>query len=64
MDALEARKAELEGTIAAHTEENTVLLHPGLANQFRWQVEDLVSSLNDPALKTEVSVASDPLIAL
>ncbi|PVA07470.1 resolvase, partial [Thalassorhabdomicrobium marinisediminis] len=53
MDALEARKAELEATIAAHPEEDTVLLHPGLADQFRRKVEDLVSSLNDPALKTE-----------
>ncbi|WP_281985112.1 hypothetical protein [Thalassorhabdomicrobium marinisediminis] len=53
MDALEARKAELEATIGAHPKEDTVLLHPSLAEQFRRKVEDLVSSINDPALKTE-----------
>lgn len=53
MDTLEARKAELEGALATLPEEETVLLHPGLANLFRKKVEDLVTSLNDPALKME-----------
>ncbi|WP_138933221.1 recombinase family protein [Roseovarius arcticus] len=53
MDALEARKAELEGALATLPEEDTVLLHPGLADLFRKKVEDLVTSLNDPGIKTE-----------
>nr|WP_324755287.1 recombinase family protein [Roseovarius sp. Pro17] len=53
MDALEARKAELEGALATLPEEDTVLLHPGLADLFRKKVEDLVTSLNDPGMKSE-----------
>ncbi|MCV2894621.1 recombinase family protein [Lentibacter sp. XHP0401] len=53
MDELEARKAQLEGALSALPEEDTVLLHPGLADLFRKKVEDLVASLNDPGLKTQ-----------
>ena len=53
MDTLEARKAELEGVLATLPEEETVLLHPGMAVLFRKKVEDLVASLNDPGMKTE-----------
>ena len=53
MDTLEAHKAELEEALSTLPEEDTVLLHPGLADLFAKKVEDLVTSLNDPGLKTE-----------
>ncbi len=55
MDDLEARKGELEAELSASSQEQPVLLHPGLADIYKEKVEDLSDALNNPSTKTEAT---------
>ncbi|WGJ16541.1 recombinase family protein [Methylocapsa sp. D3K7] len=62
MDGLEARKTEL-GTFLVNAEEPPPLLHPGMANFYRFQVAELYDALQEEA-ETKRLKASEVLRSL
>ncbi|WP_233493443.1 recombinase family protein [Ruegeria atlantica] len=55
LTALEVRKSELEALIASASDEQPVLLHPGLSDVFREQVANLTKALRDPSSQAEAT---------
>ena len=61
LTALEARKADLQASLATPAEPMPAL-HPGIADVYARKVADLSASLNDPAFRQEASRALRALI--
>ena len=61
LDQLEARKAELEGLLAAPAPAPT-RLHPNLAEVYRRKVSELQAALDDPEIRDQALAILRPLI--
>lgn len=53
MDALEARKAELENKLTALPEQDAIVLHPALTETYCAKLTALAGSLNQEASRSE-----------
>ncbi|ABV92145.1 recombinase [Dinoroseobacter shibae DFL 12 = DSM 16493] len=63
MTALEAEKLRLEQELRETEEESPVLIHPGLADRYRAQVESLEGALADPQRSVEAADAIRSLLS-
>jgi hypothetical protein len=62
MNALDARRQQLEAELSASPAPALVRLHPGMAEVYRKKVRDLVEGLTDPAKNLEVTEAIRALV--